>query len=414
MCLEIKNKLQNLQPYLLSGAFLIGILAGAFEIPYTLEIATLLSKIFMNLLKLMSIPVIFFSVASTIAGMKNLREAKVLGKKVVSYTLLTTILSAIIGLGMFLVVDPVQQKMVTSTPSLSQKVTSYWEHLSSLVPHNIIQPFQESNVIAVLALAVLIGCALLVVDNEKNDPDEKKPSYFYELLKEIYAVIMKITSWIVQGMPLGVLAFSVLFVHELNNGLSIGNLVLYIGCIVAANLLQGIIVLPAFLRFFKISPFALFQQMLPAISTAFFTKSSVAALPVAMKCAQKNANISKKVANFTFPLCTTINMNACAAFILITVLFVMKSYGAEVSFLEMLMWVVIATIAAIGNAGVPMGCFFLASSLLASMDFPLTLMGIILPFYAFIDMLETGLNIWSDSCVAAAVDKSIPEQTKGL
>ena len=73
----------------------------------------------------------------------------------------------------------------------------------------------------------------------------------------------------------------------------------------------------------------------------------------------------------------------------------------------MALWVVIATIAAIGNAGVPMGCFFLSMSLLASMSVPITLMGLILPFYSLIDMLETALNVWSDSCVVKVVNESV-------
>ena len=71
----------------------------------------------------------------------------------------------------------------------------------------------------------------------------------------------------------------------------------------------------------------------------------------------------------------------------------------------MVLWILIATVAAVGNAGVPMGCYFLTSALLATMDVPLGLMGVILPFYALIDMLETAINIWSDSCVAAIVDE---------
>jgi Na+/H+-dicarboxylate symporter len=74
------------------------------------------------------------------------------------------------------------------------------------------------------------------------------------------------------------------------------------------------------------------------------------------------------------------------------------------SFPQMLLWIIIATIAAIGNAGVPMGCFFLSASLLTSMDVPISLMGLILPFYGLIDMLETALNVWSDMCVAKAID----------
>jgi Na+/H+-dicarboxylate symporter len=153
----------------------------------------------------------------------------------------------------------------------------------------------------------------------------------------------------------------------------------------------------------------MFKGMLPALSVAFFTKSSAAALPMAMRCAEEKLGISKRVSSFTLPLCTTINMNACAAFILITVLFVSMSQGVVYSYPEMALWIVLSTIAAIGNAGVPMGCYFLASAFLAAMNVPLHLLGVILPFYTLIDMLESSINVWSDSCVAAIVQQEVGE-----
>jgi Na+/H+-dicarboxylate symporter len=125
--------------------------------------------------------------------------------------------------------------------------------------------------------------------------------------------------------------------------------------------------------------------------------------------------MSPKVANFTLPLCTTINMNACAAFILTTVLFVSMSNGIIFSAAEMFLWIFIATLAAIGNAGVPMGCYFLASAFLAAMNVPLNILGVILPFYTMIDMLESAINVWSDSCVAAVVDKEVAQdEARGI
>jgi Na+/H+-dicarboxylate symporter len=102
-------------------------------------------------------------------------------------------------------------------------------------------------------------------------------------------------------------------------------------------------------------------------------------------------------------------MNGCAAFIFTTVIFLMQNNGIEIGLLNMMLWIVIATIAAIGNAGVPMGCFFLSASLLTSMDVPIGLLGLILPFYAVIDMVETALNVWSDSCVAKVIDVQTKE-----
>lgn len=88
-------------------------------------------------------------------------------------------------------------------------------------------------------------------------------------------------------------------------------------------------------------------------------------------------------------------------------LFVASSYGHSFGAFDYLCWILIATLAAIGNAGVPMGCFFLTSALLIGMDVPLYMMGLILPFYTILDMIETALNVWSDSCVVMVVDKEL-------
>ena len=147
--------------------------------------------------------------------------------------------------------------------------------------------------------------------------------------------------------------------------------------------------------------------MWPALTLAFFSKSSSAALPLSLKCAEERAHLNHKVARFSFPMCTTINMNACAAFIFITVIFVSQINGASFSYFQLILWIFIASISAVGNAAVPMGCYFLASSLLAANNVPIEILGLILPVYALIDMLETAINVWSDSCVCALVDKDL-------
>ena len=99
-------------------------------------------------------------------------------------------------------------------------------------------------------------------------------------------------------------------------------------------------------------------------------------------------------------------MNGCAAFILVTSLYVMQNGGVTLSLSTIALWVLISVISAVGNAGVPMGCYFLTLSLMASMNMPIWVLGVILPVYAVIDMIETAVNVWSDSCVCAMVDKA--------
>ena len=117
--------------------------------------------------------------------------------------------------------------------------------------------------------------------------------------------------------------------------------------------------------------------------------------------------INPAIARFLLPICCTINMNGCAAFILVTSLFVMQNAGMELTLGGMIAWLFVAVLSAIGNAGVPMGCYFLTLSLMSGIGAPIGLMGIILPIYTIIDMIETAENVWSDSCVASMTQNDL-------
>lgn len=400
--MKYKNLLNNNSYIFLAVAF--ALLAGYLHLPFIYAIATALSDLFISLLKLVSIPIIFLSIVSTVSGMDNVHEFKRLGKKVVKYTLLTTYIAALIALLVFIVIDPVRSPINTAgAQHIEADQKGYFTYLLQVVPSNFVQPFSENNVISVLFLAILFSLATLAL------PDQNR-TVLHSFFSSLYAAIMKVTTWVVRLIPLAVWSFITLFIKDMREGMNIESLALYLACVVVANLIQGFVVLPLFLKSKGLSPIKLVRGMLPALSLAFLTKSSSATLPTAMRCAEENVGISPKLTSFTLPLCTTINMNACAAFIFTTVLFVSMSHGIAFSMPEMLLWTFVATIAAVGNAGVPMGCYFLSSAFLAAMNVPLHVLGVILPFYAMIDMLETAINVWSDSCVLAVVDKEVKQE----
>lgn len=211
-------------------------------------------------------------------------------------------------------------------------------------------------------------------------------------------------------MPLGILAFAEQLAAQLSAGVAADSLGKYILVILGGNCIQFFIVLPLFLLSRGIHPLHTLSRMMPAVLMALFTKSSAATLPVTMETAEKRLGVSPKVARFVLPICTTINMNGCAAFILVTSLFVMQNGGIELTLPTMLLWLVLSVLSAIGNAGVPMGCFFLTLSLMTGIGAPIAIMGIILPVYTIIDMVETAENVWSDSCVAAMTDHDVRRQ----
>lgn len=402
MCAEEKTPWKISQSFLLFIAVLAGVIGGYLDIPIIFSSADAVAQVFINLLKLVSLPIIFFSIVSTASGMESVHEIKLLGSRVIKYTLLTTVIAAAVGLLLFVLIDPVRNISSTSAiaavDTLSQP--SYLTYFIKIIPSNIVQPFSENNVIGVLVIAMLFSFAILSISSQHR-------AVLHSFFSGFYAAIMTMTKWIVWLMPIAIWSFVTLFMRDFNQGSEATSLALYLVCVVGANLIQAFIVLPILLKSKGLSPIRVAKGIVPALSVAFFTKSSSAALPMAMKCAEENLKISRKTASFTLPLCTTINMNACAAFILITVLFVAMSNGMTFTPIEMIVWIVMATIAAVGNAGVPMGCYFLASAFLAAMNVPLNLLGVILPFYTLIDMLESAINVWSDSCVAAVVHQDM-------
>lgn len=380
-------------------ALLLGVLTGMYPVPLLIATANAVALIFVNLLKLISLPLIFLAVVATLTQMQSMTELKSIGRRVLKYTLITTILAATIGLGLFLILDPVQTNLALANvvPTFVPKAT-YWDYLMKSIPSNLITPFSEGNVIAVLILALLMSAAILPL------PARQK-NLLSDLFASLFAAMLSIAKLILKFIPIAIWAFIAQFIVEMDASKQLGHVAIYLLCVVLANVIQAVVVLPLLLKYKGISPIRTVKAMFPALNIAFWSKSSAATLPITLQCAKERLGISEKTAGFSLPICTTINMNGCAAFIIITVLFVSMSNGIHFSVAELIAWIFIATLAAVGNAGVPMGCYFLSLALLTSMDVPLDLMFVILPFYVFLDMLETAINVWSDACVTAIVDK---------
>lgn len=390
--------------FLMLLSVVFGIIAGFTQNAFLYHSAKTISALMISSLQLLSTPIIFVSVVATISGMRNLNQMQTIGFKVLKYTLITTILAAVTALVFFVSVDPVREVKTSMESSLTTKSgsTSYLSALLQMYPSNMVKAFAENNVMGVILIALFVGVATLSIAKEQKET-------INHLFKSLFSILVKMTQIVLRVLPIGIWAFVSIFIIEVRQGNSamLDQLFRYIVCVFGATLFQGIVVLPVILKLKGISPIQTFKGMFRAISLAFFSKSSSATLPVTIKCAEENLKVSQHVASFSLPLCTTINMNGCAAFIFTTVLFVSMSNGMTFSPFDMVMWVFIATLAAIGNAGVPMGCYFLSGAFLTAMDVPLEMMGIILPIYTVMDMVETAVNVWSDGCVTLIVDREL-------
>lgn len=368
------------------------------------EIAKLFSDIFISLLKLISLPLVFLSIVSTISGLKDSIEIKVLLKKTLFYTLLTTIIAAFVALSFYLFIDPVRKNFISNTiESVSDSNHNYFSYLKSLIPSNFVQVFLENNVIGSILIAFLMGGAIISLSKEKQD-------ILHQIFSALFDTLLRIAQGLLKFIPLAVWSFITCFLYELKGSSEFHSLFWYFACIMSANFVQAFVILPLLMWYKGISPIQTMKGVMPALTLAFFSKSSSATLPTTIECVQNQLKVPKKLSSFILPICTTVNMNACAAFILITVMFVAEMNGHTFSLSEMFIWIFLATGAAIGNAGVPMGCYFMATSYLVSMNVPLYIMGLILPIYTIIDMFETAINVWSDICITQIINKEFQTQ----
>lgn len=384
-------------------SILLGVGTGYSNQKILISIAEIVSTLFMNYLSMIAAPIVLLSILSTLLSIREFDQIRRLGKKVLFYTLLTTTLASLTALGCFLLFDPVSsaQNGIGVIPDGQQP--SYFHFFAEIVPSNLVKAFLENKVISIAFLGFLFGITAHFLPEEQYSTLRKGFSALFQLFLKIAGIVVHI-------MPLAIWAFMTLLVKEIQEQSSeVNGVWLYLSSVVLANLIQGLLVIPLLLKAKGISPWRLAKGGGKALLMAFFTKSSNAALPVTLKVAQEELGIRPSIAQFTLPLCTVINMNGCAAFILTTVLFVAGIHGHVFSPLDLAFWVLMSVIAAVGNAGVPMGCFFLSSAFLISMNVPLTTMGLILPFYALIDMEETALNVWSDLSVTSIVDRECAE-----
>ena len=383
-------------------AIIAGVGNGLWGTEGLLAVADFTSSIFIRLFKFISVPIIAVSIIATLSQISQSSDSGRIFTRTLFYTILTTVLSAAVAALLYVIIAPSNVAAAGAQTVAAVTEKSYLHYVESVIPDNFIAPFLSANVLSVLLVSAAIGLAIAKLP--RGGRHQEVLMAFFGGAQEVLFILVK---WLIAVLPIGIFGFITELVLEMKAGVEIGGLGAYFVTILSANFIQMLIVLPILLLLRGLNPLKVARGMFPALMVAFFSKSSAGTLPVTMNCAEQNLGVRPQVSRFVLPMCTTINMNGCAAFILVTVVYLMQNAGAEITGMTLVTWIGIATFAAIGNAGVPMGCFFLSASLLASMNVPIVLMGVILPIFAVIDMIETTLNVWSDSTVAAMVDRDL-------
>ena len=388
-----------------TAALVLGATLGSLGIAGLDGFMNFVASAYTRLFQFIAVPTIALAVATTLASLGARRSTGRLFLHTIAYTLLTTFAAALVGLALYVAIKPgnLPADLIAQNASATDQYApeTFYGHVLNVIPNNMVHPFLSGNVLSILLVAAAAGFGLAAM---KDTPEKDA------LVKGVFGLqelLFTMIRGLVKALPLGILAFSAQLAAQVKVGLDIGSLGKYLAVVLCGNLVQFFVVLPLFLAVRGINPLRVLKAMSPAVMMALFTKSSAATLPVTVSSAENNLRAKPEVARFVCPICCTINMNGCAAFILVTSLFVMQNGGVALTLPTMLLWVLIACISAIGNAGVPMGCYFLTLSLMAGQGMPIGILGVILPVYAVIDMIETAENVWSDSCVCAMVDKDL-------
>ena len=365
-------------------ALVVGAALGALGIAPLNDFMDFVASAYTRAFQFVAVPTVALAI---LTAMASLGEGNAMGKvfaKTFACTVFTSFVAALVGLGLFIVIDPG----------------------TNAIPNNLVNPFLSGNVLAIVLISAGIGVAIAILG--KKSENVKTLHRALSGLQEVFFGLIKGLIW---ALPVGIVAFAAQLAAQMSAGVVVGSIGKYVLVVIGGNFIQFFVVLPLFCYLRGVNGYKVMRQMTPALLMALFTKSSAATLPVTVATAEKNMKAKPWIARFILPLCCTINMNGCAAFILVTSLFVIRNSpecGIVLTLPVMLTWCVIATLCAIGNAGVPMGCYFLTLSLMAGVGGNLMILGVILPIYTIIDMIETAENVWSDCCICAVVDKSTP------
>ena len=390
------------------GALVVGTVLGMLGVGWIDSVTNFVATIYTRLFQFVAIPTIALAVTTTLARFGKQKDTGRIFRHTLTYTLLTTVAAAAVGMLLYkfiapdnLPLDAIQGD--TGIDSVKQELgdASYMDYIIGIVPDNVLRPLVEGNVLSLLLIAVAVGIALARM------PETDSKRTLMNGLNGLQNLVSTLIHWLIDILPIGIVAFAAQLSAEVTAGTVVTSIGKYVAVILGGNLLQFCVVLPLFLMARGLNPIRVARAMTPAVLMALFTKSSAATLPVTIQSAEERLGVASRVARFVLPICTTINMNGCAAFIFVTSLFVMQNGGVEITWGTMIMWLFISVVAAIGNAGVPMGCYFLTLSLMSGVGAPIAIMGIILPVFTVLDMIETAENVWSDSCVAAMTDRDI-------
>ncbi len=382
--------------------FVLGILAGVL-LGADAEVLKPFGTLLIKLLSLIATPVVFLTVVLAVNQM-NPGQLGRTGGKLILYYGATTAAAVLIGLGLALWINPGKSLTLPATTVEKPATPSISDVIFSIVPDNFFSAFTSGNLMAIMFLAIIIG---FTISGMRFSSEEKTQQYgtqlqtFLEAANELFFRILK---GILLYAPIGIFAISASTFGtqgwDTLTSLLEFTAVFYIGIIIL-----WVFVYSGTLKLFKIPVRSFFVNTKDAYTTAFFTSSSLASLPVAIESAKK-AGISEKMVNFSLPLGAVFNSDGGALRMGASIVFAANVTGANFSLIDFVTIVLVGTLLSIGTAGIPAAGLVTLSVVLTMFDLPLEVVALIAGVDAIIGMAGTASNVVGDVVGAAVVDQS--------
>ncbi len=401
--------------------FLMNSISGGKE--FVSDWVSPLGTIFINLLKLIAVPLILASLIKGIADLKDITKIKVMGLRTIGIYVGTTVIAIIIGLSIVNIVKPgtgMSPETITKIKNTYQNSDGVKDKLMKaemqadagplqavidIFPKNIFKALGDAKMLQIIFFALFVGICLLLIPKKKAKPLIK----FFDSLNE---VVMKMVDLIMLFAPYAVFALLANVIISFDDTDVLIKLLLYAFCVVSGLLLMIVFYLLLVSIYTKKSPIWFLKQISPAQLLAFSTSSSAATLPVTMERVEEHLGVDKEVSGFVLPVGATINMDGTSLYQAIAAVFIMQVIWPEgLTFTNQLLIIVTALLASIGSAAVPSAGMVMLVIVLETVNFPAELLpiGLALIFAVDrpLDMCRTTVNVTGDATVSMLVAKSL-------
>ena len=355
-------------------------------------------QIFKNLLLLIVVPLVFFSLVSGISSLSNMVKLGSIASKTVLLYLLTTAFAVVIAIFFGWVFNISGYEGEVTSFNAPAGEASLYDTVLKVFPNNIFGAFVENNMLGIVFISILFGIALNLTDNLTDNLSKN--------FERLNIVFMKIVLIIMSFAPIGV--FCLMGSYVMDKGLNIfGDLIQYVLILIFVLLFHLFFTYSLVLKIFaNLNPIIFFKKMRNVALFAFTTSSSAATIPVTLKTVTDELGVKKDVSSFVIPVGATINMDGTAIMQGLATMFIASTVGVDLSMIEYIQIVLLAMVASIGAAAVPSAGTITLALILSSLGLPLDAIGLILAVDRILDMIRTSVNVSGDAAVACVVANS--------